>query len=405
MDFLTSCQTAVSTLLNNKLRSSLTMLGIIIGNASVVALIGIGDGAQKLATEQFNRLGPNNLFVVAGSKQARRNAFDIPKTLVLQDAEAIAKQVPTVSNVAPEINRRELITYWNKDTSTMVIGTTSESQTVRRLTLARGRFLNDTDIQRSNKVVVLGSEVADNLFDNQNVLGEKLRIKNLSFKIIGIMKKKGSFFGTNQDDAVFIPISVMSSQIIGKTSPYGVELSLINIAAKDENSVDAAKFQIENLLRMRHQIINEDDFTVETPTQVLEIFNTVSTGLKLMLAAIASISLIVGGIGVMNIMLVSVIERTQEIGLRKAVGAKNIDILTQFLIEAIILSITGGIVGILIGGGCLTVIDIFSPLSPSISAFSVLISLSFSGSIGLIFGVIPAQKAAKLDPIVALRSS
>jgi putative ABC transport system permease protein len=169
------------------------MLGIIIGNASVVALIGIGNGAQKLATDQFNRLGPNNLFVVAGSKQARRNAFDIPKTLVLTDAEAIAKQVPTVSNVAPEINRRELITYWNKDTSTMVIGTTSESQIVRKLTLSQGIFLNENDIQRGNKVVVLGSEVADNLFGNQNVLGEKLRINNLSFKIIGIIEKKALF--------------------------------------------------------------------------------------------------------------------------------------------------------------------------------------------------------------------
>jgi putative ABC transport system permease protein len=270
MDFLTTCQTATSTLLTNKLRSSLTMLGIIIGNASVVALIGIGDGAQKLATDQFNRLGPNNLFVVPGSKQARRNAFDIPKTLVLTDAEAIAKQVPTVSNVAPEINRRELITYWNKDTSTMVIGTTSESQIVRKLTLSQGRFLNENDIQRGNKVVVLGSEVADNLFGNQNVLGEKLRINNLSFKIIGIMSPKGSFLGTNQDDAAFINISVMSNQIVGNTSPYGIELSLINIAAKNKNSVNAAKFQIENLLRMRHQIINEDDFTVETPSQVLE---------------------------------------------------------------------------------------------------------------------------------------
>jgi putative ABC transport system permease protein len=287
----------------------------------------------------------------------------------------------------------------------MVIGTTPESQEVRRLNIASGRFFNDLDLQRNRRVIVLGSQVAEQLFEDENPVGKKVRIKNLSLKIIGVIEEKGSFLGTNQDDAVFLPLTVMVSQLVGNTSPYGIELSLINIESQNEDTIEDTKFQIENLLRLRHQIIAEDDFSVETPKQVLQIFNTITTGLTIMLAAIASISLLVGGIGVMNIMLVSVTERTQEIGLRKALGAQERDILTQFLIEAIVLSLTGGIMGILIGSGGLFLVASFTPLSPSVSTFAVLISMGFSSGIGLIFGSFPAYRAAKLDPIVALRSN
>ncbi len=405
MQILESLKIAASTLINNKMRTGLTMLGIVIGNASVVAMIGLGQGAQKLAADQIDRLGPTTLFVVPGSRKARQNTVNLPNTLVLSDAEAIAKQVPTVVAVSPEINRRDLIVYRNRDMTTQIIGTTPEYQTIRKFELTDGRFLNKIDIQRNKRVVVLGSEVTTRLFSGQNPIGQSLRIKNISFEIVGILAEKGSSLGTNQDDAVIIPLTTMVNQIVGRTSPYGIELSWINVAAKDQDSVRAAQFQIENLLRLRHKIIDEDDFGVESPKQFLEIFNTITTGLTAMLAAIAGISLLVGGIGVMNIMLVSVTERTQEIGLRKAVGARNQDILWQFLIEAVIVSATGGLIGILLGMGGILLIDLLSPLSLSVSSGAIIISLSVSGGIGLFFGVVPAQRAAKLDPIVALRSS
>lgn len=253
-------------------------------------------------------------------------------------------------------------------------------------------------------MAVIGSEIADRLFLASSPVGETIRVKNITFEIIGIMEPKGSFFGTNLDETVLIPLTTMTNQIVGKTSPYGVELTWINAEAKDAESVRAARFQIENLLRLRHKIVNEDDFGVETAKQMLEIVGNITMGLTVMLAVIAGISLVVGGIGVMNIMLVSVSERTGEIGLRKALGATQTDILVQFLIEAVIISVSGGMIGILSGVSLVTLVGIFSPLSPGVSATAIIISLGVSGGIGLGFGVLPARRAAKLDPIVALRS-
>jgi putative ABC transport system permease protein len=395
---------ASSTLVANKLRSGLTMLGIVIGNASVIAMIGIGQGAQKLAEEQFEALGPNVLFVVPGSERARRTQFELPKTLVLEDAQAIATQVPTIKEVAPQINQTTVISYRDRNVNDSVIGATPEFLSVRSFEVERGRFINEVDLKRNTRVVVLGAELAEKLFPNQNPLGKSIRIKNLSFEVIGLMKAKGSFLGDNQDRKAFIPLTTMANQVVGQTSPYGLEVSWINVTARDEKSIRAAKFQIENLLRLRHQISDEDDFGVQTQKDILTIVGTVTTGLTIMLAAIAGISLIVGGIGVMNIMLVSVAERTQEIGLRKAVGAKEEDILLQFLIEAVIVSAAGGVLGILIGVGGVMLIGAISPLVPSVSPIAILLSVGVSGGIGLFFGVFPAQRAAKLDPIVALRS-
>ena len=405
MDIVDSLKMAGATLAANKLRSGLTMLGIIIGNASVIAMIGIGQGAQRLAAEQFEALGPNVVFVVPGSRKARRARSDLPKTLVLADAQAIADQVPTIRGIAPEISRRQLVSYRNQNTTALLTGTTPQYISVRNFTVATGRFLNDIDLERNKRVAVLGSEIAERLFATQSPIGQRFRIKNVSFEIVGVMAAKGSFFGTNYDEAVFIPLTVMANQIVGRTSPYGMELNLINVEAKDQNSVRAARFQIQNLLRLRHKIAtDEDDFGVETAKQMLEIVDTVTQGLTILLAAIAAISLIVGGIGVMNIMLVAVTERTQEIGLRKAVGANEGDILMQFLIEAIVVSITGGVVGVLIGIGGVGLVAAFSPLKASISFAAIALAFSVSGGIGLFFGVVPAQRAAKLDPIVALRS-
>lgn len=405
MNFKETLQMATKTLVSNKLRSGLTMLGIVIGNASVIGMVGIGQGTQRLAAEQFESLGPNVLFVVPGNQSQRRNTFDLPKTLVLKDAEAIAAQVPTVTEVAPQINSQQVIAEGNQTKQVSIVGTTPEFLTVRSFDVAQGRFVGDVEIKSNARVAVLGSEIAERFFPNQNPIGKQIRIKNISFEIIGVMKAKGNFLGSNQDETVFIPLSTMANQIVGRTSPYGTQVSFISVSAKDEQSINAATFQIENLLRLRHKITGEDDFGVQTQKDILSIVGTVTNGLTLMLAAIAGISLLVGGIGVMNIMLVSVTERTQEIGLRKAIGAKEKDILTQFLIEAVILSAAGGIFGTVIGISGIMLVGTFTPLKAAVSPVAIVLAVGVSGGIGLFFGVVPAQRAAKLDPIVALRTS
>ena len=405
MNLLESLKMAVATLAANKMRSSLTMLGIVIGNASVIGMVGIGQGAQKLAQDQFKSLGPNVLFIVPGSSEGRRTSFDLPKTLVLADAEAIAKQVPTVTEVAPQINSNRLITYRDRNANELIVGITPEFLTVRSFALTTGRFVTDIDLKRNQRVAVLGPEVADKLFPQQDPMGKQIRIKDISFQVIGIMEAKGSFLGTNQDTTVYIPLTTMANQIVGNDSPYGTQVNFIAVTASDQDSIRAARFQIENLLRLRHKIVGKDDFTVRTQKDILDVIGIVTDGLTVLLAAIAGISLLVGGIGVMNIMLVSVTERTQEIGLRKAVGAKESDILQQFLIEATILSVLGGVIGTGIGVATVAGVGLISPLSAVISPGAIIVAVTVSGAIGLFFGVIPARTAAKLDPIVALRTA
>jgi putative ABC transport system permease protein len=276
---------------------------------------------------------------------------------------------------------------------------------VRSFDVANGRFISKLDVRRNNQVVALGSELADKLFGNTNPIGQQVRIKNVSFQVVGVMEPKGSFFGDNQDETAFVPITTIANRLVGQTSPYGLEVNIISLSAKDQNSTSAARFQVENLLRLRHRITSEDDFTVRAQDDLLKIVGTITGALTLMLTAIAGISLFVGGIGVMNIMLVSVTERTQEIGLRKAIGAREQDILVQFMIEAVILSAAGGVLGTLIGVGGVLLVGAVTPLQASVSPITILLAVSVSGGIGLFFGVVPARRAAKLDPIVALRSS
>ena len=405
MQLIETVRMATATLTANKLRSSLTMLGIIIGNASVIAMVGIGQGAQELAKNEFQSLGPNTLFITPGSREERQTTFDVPKTLVYEDAKAIEEQVPSIQGVAPQITSNQVISYQGKNSNDSVFGVTPEFLSVRSFEIAEGRFIRDIDLRKNSRVAVLGSEIANRFFGGENPIGKQIRVKNSSFKVVGVMASKGAFLGNNQDDTVYIPLTTMANQIVGRQSIYGINLTFISVSAKDEDSIRAAKFQIENLLRLRHNITGEDDFSVQTQQDVLSIVGTVTGGLTAMLAAIASISLLVGGIGVMNIMLVSVSERTQEIGLRKALGAREKDILTQFLIEATILAVLGGFFGTIIGGGVVILAGTVSPLSSQISVPAVVVSVSVSAGIGLAFGVIPARQAAKLDPIVALRSA
>ena len=405
MHLIESLNMAAKSLGQNKMRSILTMLGIIIGNTSVIAMVGIGQGAQRLAADEFKSLGPNVLFVVPGNRNTRRVSFETPRTLVLADAEAISQQVPTIKEVAPQVSNVAVVTYRGNNSSSQVLGITPSYLSVRSFDVAQGRFINDLDLQRNQPVAALGSDIAEKLFKTEDPVGKFIRIKNVSFQVVGVMQPKGAFLGTNQDDSVFVPLTTMASRLAGRTSPFGTQLSFISVSAKDETSVSAAKFQIENLLRLRHKIVTEDDFEVSSQEDVLDIVGKITEALKLLLAAIAGISLVVGGIGIMNIMLVSVSERTQEIGLRKAIGATQQDILTQFLIEAIILSAIGGIVGTAFGISGVVVISLFTPLKAGVSTAAIVVSVTVSGTIGLFFGVVPARQAARLDPIVALRSA
>jgi putative ABC transport system permease protein len=405
MDFLESMRMATTTLVANKMRSSLTMLGIIIGNASVIAMIGIGEGAEKFVSDQVNSLGPNILFIISGSPEAQRRPLYPTQTLVVADAEAIASQVPSVKEVASSLSGSAVIAYQNKNINGSIIGTTPEFLTVRNFDVARGRFISHLDVKRMEDVVAIGSEIATKLFGNIDPIGQRIRVKNLTLEVISVMQPKGSTFGDNQDLNIFVPITTMAKKLIGRSSPYGLPVSVISVSVRDQESMKAAQFQVENLLRLRHKIKDEDDFMVRNQQDLMNILGSIAGALTILLASTATISLIVGGIGIMNIMLVSVTERTKEIGLRKAIGASPQDILIQFIIEAIILSVAGGLIGTGLGVSGVFLVGTLTPLKTGIPLGAIALALAVSGGIGLFFGVVPARQAAKLDPIEALHSA
>lgn len=395
---------ALSTLRSNRLRSLLTMLGIVIGNASVITLVGVGRGAQNLAEGQLSNLGANVLFVVPGNNDTRRQGIDFPKNLVLEDALAIGEQVPSVKRVAPQITLGEVVQAGGLSSSTSISGVTPEFLPVRQFEMAQGRFFTASDLSGARNVAVIGPDLGTKMFPGKAPVGRQLRIRNQLFEVIGVLEPKGAVFGQNQDENAYVPLSTMVSKLSGRDPTYGVSLNFISVEARDEQSTGAASFQITNLLRQRHRILREDDFAVRSQKDALTIVSTITGGLTLMLAAIGAVSLLVGGIGIMNIMLVSVSERTEEIGLRKALGARSGDVLLQFLVESLVLASLGGVIGSAVGIGTVAVVGVLTPLPASIGAATVLVTVGLSGSIGLFFGVVPARRAARLDPIVALRS-
>ncbi len=400
---------AVSSLWNNKLRTGLTMLGMIIGISSVVAVTSLGQGVKKATEQQIQSLGSDVLLVLAGAASSGgiSQGGGSASTLTLDDAQAAARQVSAARKVTAFLQRGNIqVVYNGQNVATTVLGTDLNYADVKDTYPQEGQFFTQADLDNAQPVAILGTKVRDQLFGKQSAIGAEIRIQNQLYKVIGIMPAKGAVGPTDQDDRVFIPLSNMSSRIVGNNAVSGVAISGFWVAAKDNSQMNAAQFQVTNLLRLRHNIYPPllDDFRIINQTDVVNTFTSVISLFTVMIVAIAGISLVVGGIGIANIMLVSVVERTKEIGLRKALGATYAAILTQFLAEAVVVSSVGGTIGIVFGimialGGT-QVMKIPFVISP----FSIVASLGMSVGVGLIAGVVPAQNAAKLDAIVALRS-
>ncbi len=403
MLFSESVQIAVTALLGNKLRSILTMLGIIIGVGAVIAMISIGMGVKQNVTNSIASLGSNMLIVSPGStnKGGVRSAAGSSQKLKYEDAEAIKKKIKNIDYVSPTVNGSYQIVNGHENWNSSVYGVTPEYLKIRDLTIGTGSFITQTDLNSRNRVAVIGTTVAANLFDTENPVGKNIRINNQPYKVIGVIESKGqSSMGQDQDDVVIIPLTTAQERLMGITY-----IRSINIQVSSADKIESVQGQVETLLRQRHHIVGdkEDDFTVRNLTSLMETMTSTTTMLTLFLGSIAAISLLVGGIGIMNIMMVSVTERTREIGIRKALGATFQNIMMQFLIESVVIGVIGGLMGVAVGVGIALAIAKTGLFQTVITAAPILISFSFSVGIGLFFGIYPARKAARLDPIEALR--
>ncbi len=400
---------AAEALWSNKLRTGLTMLGVIIGISSVIAITSVGQGIQKATEQQIQALGTNLVLVLAGASRTNglHQGTGSATTLTWADAKAVARQAPAAQTVSAFLQRQTQVVYSGQNTLTAVLGTDLKYLDVKNIHPQEGRFFTQDEVDSAQPVVVLGSKVRDEIFGtNAKSLGANVRIQGGRYQVIGVMATKGSAGGQDQDDRVYIPLTNASARIVGKNALAGVAITGFYVETKDENQLDAAQFQVTNLLRLRHNIYppQPDDFLIINQVDIINTFTNVVGLFTLMVVAIAGISLFVGGIGIGNIMLVSVVERTREIGIRKAVGATNAAISRQFLAEAVVVSVVGGGIGIgfgiVIAFGAATIFKF--PFV--VSLWSVVVGFGLSFIVGLLAGVIPARNAAKLDPIAALRS-
>ena len=404
--FFACLRIALRALMVNKMRSALTMLGIIIGVGAVVAMIAVGTGAKNRIAEQIANMGSNLIIVLSGSSTSgglRFGSGTVP-TLTVEDAEAISTEIPVVKYVAPNIQGVAQVVYGNQNWSTVVQGTTPEILEIRGWPLASGRSFTQQDVDGAVKVCLLGGTVAENLFGGIDPVGQIVRIKNVPFTVVGVLASKGqSTWGQDQDDLIIAPLSTAQKRLFGTQLPGMVRS--ITVQAKEAGVMQEAENQITELLRQRHRIGEgqESDFTVRNLTEVMSSAQESADVMSLLLGTIASISLIVGGIGIMNIMLVSVTERTREIGIRIAVGAKSRDILLQFVIESLVLSLIGGIIGIGIGIAGTLILSSFTEWPTLFSIRAIILAFLFAGSVGVFFGFYPARKASLLNPIEALR--
>ena len=396
---------ALRAIAANKLRSFLTMLGIIIGVASVIAMLAIGQGSKQSIQQNIAEMGSNMIMIHPGQDRgpggARQDASAM-QSLKLKDYETLAEQTKYLAAISPNVSASGQFINGNNNTPSSIYGVTPDYLEIRQLKVEDGEFFTEEDIKTSAKVCVIGRTVADNLFTNgEDPVGKVIRYKQIPFRIVGVLKSKGyNSFGMDQDDLVLAPYTTVMKRILSVTYLQG-----INASALTEDMTDLAIGEVTALLRQNHRIgeMDEDDFTIRSQQEMAEMMNSTSDTMTILLLVVACISLIVGGIGIMNIMYVSVTERTKEIGLRMSVGARGIDILNQFLIESVLLSVTGGIIGVVVGVGAAVGINVFAHWPIQIQPWSVLLSFAVCSATGIFFGWYPAKKAAMLDPIEALR--
>src|SRR3990172_2339451 len=405
MDLRMVFRIALRALARNKMRSSLTMLGIVIGVCAVIAMVGVGQGAEQQVQQQIESFGTNTVFVSSGSPSRRPGGAHMGswsvKTLTVDDMQAIEREIPLVRQCAPPVISSAQIVFRNQNWFTRVMGTTQSYFTVRNWPLLAGNMFGDDEVRRAQNVVVLGKTVADLLFVAEDPVGQTIRVKNQPFQVIGVLAPKGqSPWGDDQDDRIFAPYTTVQKKLSGQNW-----VQFISCTAVSREASVAAVPLVEALLRERHRIRpgSDDDFQVRTQSEVAQMAEETSRVMTMLLGSIASISLLVGGIGIMNIMLVSVTERTREIGIRMAVGATEIDIQRQFLVEAVTLSLLGGMIGLVLGAVGSALIASFLGWAVLISLKAVLVAVVFSTLVGIFFGYYPARKAAQLDPIEALR--
>ncbi len=392
----------------NKLRSALTMLGIIIGVAAVIAMVGVGAGAQARVAEQIQSLGSNLIIVLSGSVTSSgiRLGTGSQLTISEDDSTAIAREVPLVQASAPSVRGTAQVVYGNLNWATAIQGVTPDYFEAREWPVTDGRAISPEDVEGATKIALLGQTTALNLFGESEPLGQIIRIKKVPFTVVGVLSRKGqNSWGQDQDDVILIPISTAKKKVLGVSQANPRAVGSISIKVRADEDMAEAENQIRALLRQRHRLqpFQDDDFWLRNLSEVLQTQEESSKVMTYLLAAIASVSLLVGGIGIMNIMLVSVTERTREIGLRMAVGARRRHILLQFLIEAITLSLIGGIIGIALGLGGSRAISYFAEWRTLVAPESIVIAFGFAAGIGIFFGFYPARKASRLDPIEALR--
>jgi putative ABC transport system permease protein len=406
MNLLQTLKIALRALRTNKMRSFLTMLGIIIGIAAVIAMMAVGSGASYVISQQIASIGSNIILVIPGSTTSGglRAGAGGAQTLTSDDVKAIQAECPSVETAAPTVRSSGPVVYGNMNWSTVIMGTTPELFEIREWSVVNGRSMGQQDADGAAKVCLLGETVAENLFGGDDPVGKIIRIKKVPFTVIGVLEHKGqSPQGQDQDDTVFVPLRTAQRNLV--RSQFTNSVGAVMVKARSEALLDKAEQEIQSLLNQRHRITNgkEPDYSTRNLSEILAVAEQSSKAMSLLLGAVASISLIVGGIGIMNIMLVSVTERTREIGIRMAIGARRNDILMQFMTEAVLLTMIGGVIGICMGAGGAMMVSKMLEWPTLISIQSVSIAFIFSAAVGIFFGFYPARKAAQLNPIDALR--